>query len=1060
MYLTGLNFVYTQDHFLVINPDGHKSTIYDMDIDKKGNIITGSFDKTVKVWDSKKGIQLKEFRGQIGKGSEGFIYAVALSPNQKHLAIGGWLGKDDETERLGEIRIYDYESGKLEKLISNKMHENVIQELKFTNDSKYLLAGDGDGNVVQWEVATKIPVTIYETSYSGVNSISIAEDYFVSTHKNGEVLQFQYLKAKPIKKFMYFTEKKLKDFHVETYSSISSDGKKIAIAGKEVGMILILDEKMKLKQYFFTGDNNIITDLNFSPSGNRLITAIKEPSKNRAEVYELMGKTWEKIVTYSNHDATLLNTNFINENTCVSTGGFKNEIAIWDIKNDKVKELHVMKGIGQTYYSASLNGMELAYGLVANKAYGFANHTHQFNLFSRQDEKLKNAENFTYPIIEKNGYSLKEKNPTRKSDWDPYEVLEILEKGVKKASINRYPWTGNTHRTYGFVGNDFIVSGGDYGILEAFDYEGKIVSHFIGHEDAVSGISISNNSKYLVSCSYDNTIRLWKIADIGKEQQELPKKSVWKYLSEQFLEYPWHDRIKSSGLEKKAKELNFESWNEVIEKLQKNGYQVGFLKDELYNQKSGFIYPVVSIFVASNNEWVIWNNDGYFTSSKKGAKFIGYHVNQGKNMAAKFYPFEQFDLKYNRPDIIYTNLELADKGIIDLYHKAYLKRLKKMGMQEEDLHSDIHVPTLKIESYKQEDNTLKIDFKAFDEKYNLNRINVYQNDVPIYGRNGIDISSLNKKEITQSITIELLTGENKIQISTLNENGTESFKETIFMNFSNENSTSDLYIVSLGVSKYKDERFNLKYAAKDAEDISTVFENQSIYETVHQLVLINEKVTKENIYQIKDFLQNSKTNDVVVLFIAGHGVLNKEFEYYFCTHDIDFNEPEKRGVSYGELEQLFDGIKAIKKLLLMDTCHSGEVDKDEIEEIELDKEEGDIIFRTTQSTTALRERQGLKKTNEAVKEMFNDLSVGTGTTVISSAGGVEFAMESDQWKNGLFTYCLLEGIASKEADLNKDGKIFVSEIQIYVRNKVFDLSKGKQNSGSRFENISLDYPLW
>ena len=168
-----------------------------------------------------------------------------------------------------------------------------------------------------------------------------------------------------------------------------------------------------------------------------------------------------------------------------------------------------------------------------------------------------------------------------------------------------------------------------------------------------------------------------------------------------------------------------------------------------------------------------------------------------------------------------------------------------------------------------------------------------------------------------------------------------------------------------------------------------------------------------------------------------------------------------RGVSYAELETLFDGIKAIRKLLIMDTCHSGELDKDDVEEIEIENTTtSDITFRTGPATNAVRERVGLKKTNEAVKEMFNDLNRGTGATIISSAGGVEYAMESAEWKNGLFTYCLLHGIKSKLADLNKDGRIFISELQEFVRLTVVQISKGKQQPSSRYENISLDYAIW
>jgi len=69
-------------------------------------------------------------------------------------------------------------------------------------------------------------------------------------------------------------------------------------------------------------------------------------------------------------------------------------------------------------------------------------------------------------------------------------------------------------------------------------------------------------------------------------------------------------------------------------------------------------------------------------------------------------------------------------------------------------------------------------------------------------------------------------------------------------------------------------------------------------------------------------------------------------------------------------------------------------------------------------------------------------------------------MESDQWKNGLFTYCLLSGIKDMSSDVNKDGMILLSEIQDYVYSKVSELSGGKQRPTTRRENLEFDFRVW
>jgi hypothetical protein len=151
-----------------------------------------------------------------------------------------------------------------------------------------------------------------------------------------------------------------------------------------------------------------------------------------------------------------------------------------------------------------------------------------------------------------------------------------------------------------------------------------------------------------------------------------------------------------------------------------------------------------------------------------------------------------------------------------------------------------------------------------------------------------------------------------------------------------------------------------------------------------------------------------------------------------------------------------------KKILLIDACHSGEIDKDE-EAITstTEVEEGDVKFRNVgNSVTQKKSHLGLQNTSELTKSLFADLRKGTGATVISSAGGMEFAMESSQWKNGLYTYCYINGLQSKAADLNKDGVIMLSELQQYVATQVTQLSIGKQQPTSRIENNVLDWRVW
>ena len=83
-----------------------------------------------------------------------------------------------------------------------------------------------------------------------------------------------------------------------------------------------------------------------------------------------------------------------------------------------------------------------------------------------------------------------------------------------------------------------------------------------------------------------------------------------------------------------------------------------------------------------------------------------------------------------------------------------------MNIKEEDLGSEIHLPLVQIkksEKISAGSNTIVLDIYANDEKYKLNRLFVYVNDVPIYGTKGLslekDFSSTLEKSILKKLSL-------------------------------------------------------------------------------------------------------------------------------------------------------------------------------------------------------------------------------------------------------------------------------------------------------------------
>ncbi len=477
---------------------------------------------------------------------------------------------------------------------------------------------------------------------------------------------------------------------------------------------------------------------------------------------------------------------------------------------------------------------------------------------------------------------------------------------------------------------------------------------------------------------------------------------------------------------------------------------------------------ILTIINIEENDYVIFTPDNYYMASRGVKSGIGFKKD------SMVYHFEQFDLIYNRPDIIMKRLGYASEELVDIYFQAYHKRLASMNVHPRQFNDSITLPQIYIGNLesiniKTQDPFCLLDIKAVDETTHLDRLNIWVNDIPIYGKKGLRLNIRKAYTFDKKINLLLSPGRNKIQLSCLNQNGVESLKKTLVITYDPEEIVKpDLYIVAISVSEYEQDEMNLQYAVKDGRDITEQFllENDQ-WNEIFIDTLFDQAAGRDSIITLKEKLLKTNVDDQVVLFVSGHGLLDDNFDFYFATHDIDFNNPSERGISYDELEWLLDSIPARKKLFLMDACHSGEVDKDGLMAYHSDTTQKNLkkgVMKYTPRVGAISSKRtkklGLQNSFKLMQELFTNLNRGSGAVVISAAAGDSWAMEADEWQNGVFTYSILNGMKTMDADLNNDGEITVSELRDYVSESVQDLTNGLQKPTMRQENVEFDFRVW
>ena len=916
----GAEISFSERPFLRVETGMHSGTIWGIDVDgAERYLVSGSNDKTARVWNLRDGRLLRTLRIPLGPGNLGRVLSVALSPDGDTIAVGGHTGKV-----LGDYIIYlfDRTSGALKRQIAGL--PSAINLLTYSKDGRYLAATFAGDNGVR----------VYETKdYSEVakdsdyGDISLGADFDAA----GRLLTSSldgYLRLYDAR-FHRLKKRQAPGGGLPIEVAFSPDGRRVAVGYIRSTRVDVL-----------SGDD---------------LTWAHSPDTRDVNNRGLSSVAWSHDGQFLYAGGTYKKTPWTPVRRWGEAG--HGEFVEFHLAKSSVTDLQPLRDGGLAIGAADpLVAVLDADGAVVWKQEGvkadFRGSTGQLLLSERGD-------------VVQFGYEPRGKWLARFSVAEAQLQVDPPPDPSLKAAVTVGLGVTGWKNT-----DNPKLNGAPLNLL--------------AYERSRSLAVAPDRQLFLLGTEW--RLRLF---DRAREQQwQKPVPGV-----------AWAVNISGDG------------------RLAVAGFGDGTIR--WHRMTDG--EELLALFPHRDGKrWVAWTPTGYYQASIGGEDLIGWHLNNGAVTAPDFFPASRFRDTFYRPDVVARVLQTLDEDEA-LLQADQARGTRTVSRDVRATRPPVATILAPAEGSPITETKLTLMYEVVSETGPITEI-----EARVDGRPARVIADSpnyrnERQQVIGQMTVEVPPANAVVSIIASNKHGTGQAADYV-VNWSGGKDfyKPDLYVLAVGVSDYKDGILDLKFAAKDAKDFLEAIQAQKgrgLYRTVTTRLLSDKNATRTKILDGMDWLEKQTgSRDVAILFLAGHSIKGPDGKYHFLPWEADLGRLRRTAVRGFEFKEFF-GAVAGKTVMFQDTCLSGKL----------------LANRRADDSQA------------DVDRFANELAdAETGVIVFSSSTGKQLCEVNAKWRNGAFTKALVEGIREGKADFTKDLHVSIAELEVYISDRVKDLTEGKQ----------------
>ncbi|HEV3143976.1 MAG TPA: sigma-70 family RNA polymerase sigma factor, partial [Gemmataceae bacterium] len=367
-------------------------------------------------------------------------------------------------------------------------HKDMVASAAFTGDGKTVIAADGDGNLVYWDVSTGKEIRRVAAHRGVIHALAVSSDGgTLASGGWGEVALWETATAKPLARWTV-------DNDAIKQLVFTPDAKTLALR-QQGAAITLWDVATGKKLHDLQGHKGNVSSITMSTDGKTLASASwKDPAIRLWDV--ATGKETRQIDAHKNEALWVA---FAPDGKTLASSGNDNTLRFWDAATGKEKE--------QSFEAAGLQS--LVYLPDGKHLAGFSNG----GLALRDATTGKEVRAFEKPLRQSSNLAVSPDGKTLVTSWGGPHTLDLWEVATGKR-INRFQGHGNSVSsvTFSADGQSLYSAAGitDPPIREWDVALGKERRPIGDNPNGAECVALSPGGTLLAACGFNyNTIRLF-----------------------------------------------------------------------------------------------------------------------------------------------------------------------------------------------------------------------------------------------------------------------------------------------------------------------------------------------------------------------------------------------------------------------------------------------------------------------------------------------------------------------------------------------------------------------